>query len=922
MSKQQQYYQVGGTLKPDDPSYIERQADINLYEGLIAGKFCYIFNSRQMGKSSLQVRVSKQLANEGFRCVLISLESFGTRGVTQQRWYYTFIQDLADKFELPTELLETWLHESRSLAHVKRFSDFFEKILLPEVYQNIVIFIDEIDTVLSLDFPTDDFFAFIRYCYNQRAINPNFKRITFSLLGVATPSQLIKDNQRTPFNIGEAIQLKSFSYNEARTLAQGLESKVSDYKIAEAIIQEVLNWTDGQPFLTQKICEIIVDDEQIIPLDKRLIRKWVEELVISRIINNWEEQDNPQHLRTIRDRIINSKEPTLKLLKLYQKIRQQQELPVDDSPEQSELLLSGLVLENNRKLKISNRIYEFVFDSQWVAELLADKRPYEEELLGWLSSDKKKSWLLQKEKLQTAMEWCAGKNLTLEDYQFINASQELEISFINANQKSQIANLETKIQKSKIFQRFLTGITASMMIITGVVGFQLKEKILSLVGIPYVLEPELFSQGERTFFLGDGNIYLKRGLEAFKRNDYSQAKKLFEKAKKIDIKDPEAEIYYNNALAYEKGNPLTLAVVVPVNARKVIAQEILRGVALAQTNLNNKDGLNGRLLNILIADDENNPNQAQTVAQELSKDSNILGVIGHYTSPASDKAIPEYEKVGLAMISPGSTSTKLIEKKSKVFFRTTPSDKFTAQQLVDYAIKKNIRQVVICYTSQDIFSVSLKEEFEDSFKRTGRKIIEIIDLADPFQDSSQKFFYTVSQNKPDAVALFPNTEQVPIAINIAQEIQTSQNNYPIKLQLLGGNTLYIADTLQKGKNPFGGKNAFEGLTLTAPWFAEEAIAKKFAKQATSRWQNATSDDAIQVGWQNATSYDATQAFINALSASKKPSRKTVLENIPLVQLSPDETSGGGLKFNKNGERERKPVLVQVVKGKFERVDEN
>jgi tetratricopeptide (TPR) repeat protein len=552
MSNPQQYYQVGGTLKPDDPSYIERQADKNLYDGLKAGKFCYVFNSRQMGKSSLQVRVSKKLANEGFRCVLISLDSFGARGVTQQRWYYTFIQDLADKFELPTELLETWLHESRSLAHVKRFSEFLEKILLPEVYQNIIIFIDEIDTVLSLDFPTNDFFAFIRYCYNQRAINPNFKRITFCLLGVATPSQLIQDNQRTPFNIGEAIQLKNFSYNEARTLAEGLESKVSDSKIASAIIQEVLNWTDGQPFLTQKICEIIVDDEQIIPLDKRLIRKWVEQLVTSRIINNWEEQDNPQHLRTIRDRILNSKEPTLKLLKLYQKIRRQQELPVDDSPEQSELLLSGLVLENNRKLKISNRIYEFVFDSQWVSELLADKRPYEEELLGWLSSDKNKSWLLQKEKLQTAMQWCAGKNLTLEDYQFINASQELEISFLKANQESQIANLETKIQKSKRFQRFLMGISAIMITITGFSGFQLKQKIQSLF-IPYISNPELFSQGEHTFFLGDGNVYLKRGIEAFNKKDYSQAVKLFEKAKKIDINDPEAEIYYNNARALPKG---------------------------------------------------------------------------------------------------------------------------------------------------------------------------------------------------------------------------------------------------------------------------------------------------------------------------------------------------------------------------------
>jgi ABC-type branched-subunit amino acid transport system substrate-binding protein len=359
---------------------------------------------------------------------------------------------------------------------------------------------------------------------------------------------------------------------------------------------------------------------------------------------------------------------------------------------------------------------------------------------------------------------------------------------------------------------------------------------------------------------------------------------------------------------YQKGNPLTLAVVVPVNARRIFAQEILRGVALAQANLNNKGGLNNRLLNIVIADDGNNPDQAQKVAQELSKDSNVLGVIGHYTSPASERAIPEYEKYGLAMISPGSTSTKLIEKKSKVFFRTTPSDKPSAKLLVDYAIKNDIKNVVICYTSKDIFSVSLKEAFENSFKGIGRKVEETIDLADPYQDASDKLLISVIKNKPDAAVFFPNTEQVPIAINIAQGIKY-QNNLLKKPSLLGGNTLYGLDTLQRGKD------AIEGLTLTVPWFAEEANSKKFAKQAKNRWQGL-------ISWQNATSYDATQAFIKALSASKNPSRKTVLENIPLVQLSPDETSGGGLRFNKNGERERKPVLVQVVKGKFEIVDEN
>jgi ABC-type branched-subunit amino acid transport system substrate-binding protein len=893
MNQGQKYYHVGGDLNIDDPSYIERQADRNLYEKLEAGNFCYVFNSRQMGKSSLRVRVKKNLETAGFKCVVISLDKLGAKGFTEEQWYNSLIKNIADKFDLQTESLSY-------LTPLDRLSYFFENKLLAENEQRIVIFIDEIDTVLSLDFPTDDFFAFIRFCYNERANNPIYERVTFVLLGVATPSQLIQNTRRTPFNIGEAIQLNGFSLQEARPLTRGLEGKINDPIVAEYILKEILKWTGGQPFLTQKIFKIIADDENIIPSDENLISKWIEGLVKLRIIENWEYQDEPQHLRTIHNRIINSKEPLVKLLKFYLKVLQNRELPVNDSLEQSELILSGLLEERNGKLKVYNLIYELVFNSNWVEQMRADTRPYEEQLLIWLSSKRQdKSSLLQGEQLQKAIAWRDGKVLNIEDYQFINASEEREI-----------ANLEIKIQKKERFQRLLAGITFSMMIIAGISGLQLQTIIQSNVfRVPYVSDPERFSQGERTFFLGNSNLYLNLGVQAFKEGNYPQAIEFFKKAKTIDKTDPEAEIYYNNARAHQREieqnkKPLTLAVVVLLNQRRVVAQEILKGVALAQTNWNDRGGLKGHLLNIVIANDEGDPSLAQKVAQEFNKDSNILGVIGHYTSPTTESTMPEYDKAGLAMISPGSTSTKLIEKRSKqtnkVFFRTTPSDKFSGQLLANYAIKNNIKKAVIC-TSKDIFSVSIKEAFFKSFQDRGGEIVETIDLANPF-NASDTLILSILRKKPDAAVFFPNTEQIPIAINIAQEIKNTQSGLRKKPQLLGGNTLYGVDILRSGQD------AIEGLTVTIPWFPEEANKSQFVKQASQRWQGV-------VTWQNATSYDATQAFIKALSESKEkePTRATVLANIPKIQLLPDETSGGGLKFTKNGEREMKPALVRVVR---------
>ena len=80
-------YQVGGSLAIESPSYIERQADVVLYEALKQGEFCYVLNSRQMGKSSLLVRTRHRLQQEGFKCTAIDMTNIGSEMITPAQWY-------------------------------------------------------------------------------------------------------------------------------------------------------------------------------------------------------------------------------------------------------------------------------------------------------------------------------------------------------------------------------------------------------------------------------------------------------------------------------------------------------------------------------------------------------------------------------------------------------------------------------------------------------------------------------------------------------------------------------------------------------------------------------------------------------------------------------------------------------------------
>lgn len=91
------FYQVGGTLSVDAPSYIPRRADQELLEHVTAGDFCYILTPRQMGKSSLVVRTFAQLKKKRIHSVLIDLQGKIEHGMTAEAFYAGLLDTLRKK---------------------------------------------------------------------------------------------------------------------------------------------------------------------------------------------------------------------------------------------------------------------------------------------------------------------------------------------------------------------------------------------------------------------------------------------------------------------------------------------------------------------------------------------------------------------------------------------------------------------------------------------------------------------------------------------------------------------------------------------------------------------------------------------------------------------------------------------------------
>ncbi|MCB0195617.1 MAG: transporter substrate-binding domain-containing protein, partial [Anaerolineae bacterium] len=347
------YFVEGGTLLPDAPSYVKRPADDELFNLTMRGNYCHILTTRQMGKSSLMIRTGYRLEKEGVRTAKLDLTNIGISDV--ETWYLDLLDTLTAQLKLSVDLDEWWQSQA-SLGVIRRFNKFLLDVVLEEIKDPIVIFVDEIDYISQASF-SDDFFAAIRSLYNARARDPIFKRLTFVLIGLASASDLIQDRTRTPFNIGQNIILNDFAATELATLQKGLETAYPAQ--SRAILDRIYYWTDGHPYLTQKLCKEVVSS-QVTNWSNKQIDHLVEQFFLS------EQRQDTRNIPFVKDYLTSSAQ-NRSMLNLYKKIYQGQSIKDDPrSSLQQQLKLSGIVKVESNCLRVRNKIYRQVFDTEWV----------------------------------------------------------------------------------------------------------------------------------------------------------------------------------------------------------------------------------------------------------------------------------------------------------------------------------------------------------------------------------------------------------------------------------------------------------------------------------------------------------------------------------------------------------------------------
>jgi WD40 repeat protein len=461
-------FQAGGAIQ-EESFYVRRAADRELNEALAAGLFCYVLATTQTGKSSLKVHAARHLVKAGARVALIDLTDVAGESTTVEQWYHGLAWSIARKAGLADDFDTLW-DEYAALAPNHRWSVFLREHLVPRLDGRLVVFLDEINVVLSLSFSADGFFASLRELYDGRANDAQLKKLSFCLLGIASTEALMKDPARSPFRDSTAIVLDDFTRVEMDAFLPGLEGVAAN---ASDLLDEVFAWTHGHPYMTQRVCSEVVRGERDADAsaDTR-VKRAVEIAFLD------PERAMDPNLR-FAERYVARDEattPVTEMLYLYRRLLEGETLVSDpDSHVEQQLRLSGLAAarageDGKRRLEVRNRVFAAVLDREWVREREAGLL-LEEQVRRWLaaSDESKEQFVLHGKELEEALTRAAGNvNIAGPEGAFLRASQE-----VAARETEHAAKIEKeRAREARLGARLLAGLVAVLVVALVVAGWQ------------------------------------------------------------------------------------------------------------------------------------------------------------------------------------------------------------------------------------------------------------------------------------------------------------------------------------------------------------------------------------------------------------------------------------------------------------------
>jgi branched-chain amino acid transport system substrate-binding protein len=406
---------------------------------------------------------------------------------------------------------------------------------------------------------------------------------------------------------------------------------------------------------------------------------------------------------------------------------------------------------------------------------------------------------------------------------------------------------------------------------------------------------ETLVSGERSLLSTGLSPVKSEAMAAFANKDWPRAAEKFGQSLQAQANDPESSIYRQNALITRQES-ISIVAVVPMSTNPNVANEILRGVATGQIEINQNGGIGGKKLKVYIADDGNEAKQAVSIAQVVITKPDILAVVGSNASTPSVAAAKVYQQAGMVMISPTSATAEL-SGFGNYIFRTVPPAEITARKLAEYSFKVAKKtKTAICVDESSPDNASFSNSYRSELLALGGSVIPTSCKLGQSNFSASAEMESIIKSGADSIMIAPHIERLPQATDL---IRANRQ----RLVLFGSQSMNTSITLE-----LGGKESV-GMALPVLWHPDLPEAQKFASQMEKLWGG-------KINWRSATAYDATVAINAGGKTCVREADIAMIHTCLAKQLrSPSfglVGSGQSLRFNSKGDREMEAMIIKVA----------
>ena len=350
----------------------------------------------------------------------------------------------------------------------------------------------------------------------------------------------------------------------------------------------------------------------------------------------------------------------------------------------------------------------------------------------------------------------------------------------------------------------------------------------------------------------------------------------------------------------QKENVIKIGLVAPLTGDvKTFGESTKNGFMMAVEEANSAGGIGGKQIKVYVSDDKNDPTEAANAGSKLINQDGVKLIVGSVSSKCSIPLSELCEGMGVVMITPTSTATKVTVRedgsRKALIFRACFIDPFQGAVAAKFALDNlKAKTSAILYDVSNDYVKGLAEFYRDSFTKGGGTVVGYESYAKDDADFSA-ILTKVKRENPDIL-------YIPDYYNKVALIAKQARQLGVKSIFMGGDGWDSPEMIKIAGDAIEGGYFTNHYSPEDPRPEVQAWVKKYEAQFGAK------PDALAT-----LAYDATHLLIEGVkkAGSDEPARvRDALQAIEKKAVSGDVTfdqfgnpikSAAILKYTKTGQ---------------------